>query len=221
MKLNQAVTQNKSIKVRAGRPLAAEAAERSQAILDAATAVFLERGFSRASTTEIARRAGASKQTLYARYPTKSVLFAALMERRSEKMLSSYSDLLHSDAPVDQVLLNYGKKLAATLLYSETRSLYRLVVAEAAEFPEIARNFWQIGPGQALEQLKAYFFIQTQKGTLTLPNIEYAAEQLHGALVGGLNIRIALEAPLLISSEEEIEAWVRSTVGAFLRAHED
>lgn len=206
-------------RIRAGRPLAADAEERNQAILDAATAVFLERGFSRASTAEIAHRAGASKQTLYSRYPTKSALFAALMERRSGKLLASYSDLLQQGMPVDQVLLRYGKKLVNTLLFPETRRLYRLVVAEAVEFPEIALNFWQIGPGQALDQLQSYLHTQVQSRVLRISNVEYAAEQLHGALVGGMSIRNALEIPTLVSTEEEVERWVANTVGAFLRAH--
>ncbi|MBV8884138.1 MAG: helix-turn-helix transcriptional regulator [Chroococcidiopsidaceae cyanobacterium CP_BM_RX_35] len=53
-----------------GRPRDDERELRNEAILEAATAVFLEQGFARASTDEIARRAGASKQTLYSLYPS-------------------------------------------------------------------------------------------------------------------------------------------------------
>ena len=209
----------KTLEVKTGRPLAINKEERRQAILDAATAVFLEHGFSRASTAEIARRAGASKQTIYSRYPTKSALFAALMERRTDNLLASYSDLFQPDAPVGQVLTRFGKKLVGTLLYPETRALYRLVVAEAVEFPEIAQKFWQMGPGQAVQQLHSY--LGTQQGrTLAIPNVEYAAEQLHGALIGGLNLRVALELPPLVRTEQEIELWVESAVQAFLRAYQ-
>src|ERR1700761_5951052 len=66
-----------------GRPPAEEVAARAERLLDVATEVFLEKGFKGASVSEIARRAGASKQTLYARYPSKAALFAALVERKA------------------------------------------------------------------------------------------------------------------------------------------
>lgn len=141
------------------------------------------------------------------------------MERRSKTLLSSYFDLLQRDAPAERVLLDFGKKLVGTLLYPETWLLYRLAVAEAVVFPEIAQKFWQMGPGQALEQLKEYLVAQVQGGLLAIPNIEYAAEQFHGALIGGLNIRMALEIPTFLLTEDETETWVKSTVGVFLRAY--
>lgn len=208
----------KTTRAKAGRPFAANREDRRQAILDAATSVFLEQGFSRANTTEIARRAGASKQTIYSRYPTKSALFAALMERRTENLLASYSDLLQSDAPVDQVLIRYGRKLVSTLLYPETQILYRLVVAEAVEFPEIAQKFWQMGPGQAIKHLHSYLTAQEGQ-TLVIHDVAYAAEQFHGTLIGAMNIRILLGTPMLIQTEEEIDVWVGSAVQAFLRAY--
>lgn len=88
-----------------GRPRAEERDLRNEAILEAATEVFLEQGFARASTDEIASRAGASKQTLYSLYPSKAALFAALMKCRSEKLVDPVaSAILRDDAPAHDVL---------------------------------------------------------------------------------------------------------------------
>ncbi len=49
---------------------------KEQAILDAAQALFLEKGYG-ASVDEIAERAGVVKQTVYSRFRSKEDLFAA------------------------------------------------------------------------------------------------------------------------------------------------
>ena len=51
-----------------------------QQILEAARAVFLARGLSKASTLEIARRAGVSEGSIFNRFATKDLLFQAAMD---------------------------------------------------------------------------------------------------------------------------------------------
>ena len=52
----------------------------NQQILDAARAVFLAHGFTRASTVDIARRAGVSEGSIFNRFATKDDLFRAAMD---------------------------------------------------------------------------------------------------------------------------------------------
>ena len=52
----------------------------NQQILDAARAVFLARGLTRASTVDIARRAGVSEGSIFNRFATKDNLFRAAMD---------------------------------------------------------------------------------------------------------------------------------------------
>ena len=96
-----------------GRPLARDVLLREQRLLDVATELFLECGFKRASMDEIARRAGASKQTLYARYPSKSALFEAIVERKSRQIFEAIGPL-SDDAPVRETLIRFGITDAAT-----------------------------------------------------------------------------------------------------------
>lgn len=64
---------------RQGRPRSARA---HLAILDAAYALVLERGYANVTTAEIAAHAGAGKQTLYRWWPTKgAVVLAALVHK--------------------------------------------------------------------------------------------------------------------------------------------
>jgi AcrR family transcriptional regulator len=63
-----------------GPPLRADAQRNRARILDAAEAVFAELGL-RASTEEVARRAGVAIGTVFRHFPTKDDLLAAIMKR--------------------------------------------------------------------------------------------------------------------------------------------
>ena len=207
-------------KRRVGRPRVGERAGRHEAILDAATAVFLEQGFSGASTAEIARRAGASKQTIYMLFPSKAALFAALMTRRSGKMIDQFAaEADRPDATPGDVLCRYGVNILRNMLREETRCLHRLLIAESPDFPELAAAFWQDGPGRGREVLKQYLGSLAARGALTIGNLEEATEQLFGALLGGAALRACLQLPPVLPEGEALVPWVRSGVDAFLRAH--
>jgi AcrR family transcriptional regulator len=65
------------------------------ALLEAAAAVFAEKGFDNATMTEIAARAGASIGSLYQFFPSKELLAEALMARYAEalsEILRAYRD---------------------------------------------------------------------------------------------------------------------------------
>ena len=203
-----------------GRPREAERAQHHEAILDAATTVFLEQGYARASMTDIAARAGASKATLYTRFPSKSALFAALMDRRSRTLQARLA--LEADsltAPPAQVLGDLWTGVLRVVTNEENIRLHRLVQAECDRFPELATAFWQNSTGRGLEILKHYLGALVERGTLVIVNLDYAAEQLLGALLGGTVLRLGYRQPPLFTSDEELVRWVHSGVEAFLRAH--
>src|ERR1700749_710020 len=103
-----------------GRPPTEEVATRAERLLDVATEVFLEQGFKGASMSEIARRAGASKQTLYPRYPSKAELFAALVERRASHLFKAIGPL-GDDRSVRETLMNFGCALLNLILSEEAQ----------------------------------------------------------------------------------------------------
>ena len=54
---------------------------RPQELLDAALALFVEKGFAATRAEEVAQRAGVSKGTLYLYYPSKEELFKAVVRQ--------------------------------------------------------------------------------------------------------------------------------------------
>ena len=203
----------------AGRPPAIAVAAVNAALLQAAAEVFAERGFAAASLAEIAERAKASRQTLYARFPNKTALFEALMQSRTAELLSSVSSLLNDSGDPAEVLQRFGERLVGQYIHSDLQRLHRMVIAEATTFPELAAFFFKNGPNRGKDLLMGYLREQAHQGSLVIADVEIAAEQFVGALVGAIIIRATLLQPQRLH-QSEVEVWVRSAVQVFLCAHQ-
>jgi len=66
-----------------------EANERKNEILDAAAALFAEKGFDHTSTNDILEAVGIAKGTLYHHFKSKEAIMDAIIERQSERMLTA------------------------------------------------------------------------------------------------------------------------------------
>lgn len=73
-------------------------------MLDAATAVFSERGFHAASMDEIAERAGISKPMVYLYLGSKGELFSACIRRAGGQLTEAISAAADPDLPAEQQL---------------------------------------------------------------------------------------------------------------------
>ena len=70
-----------------------------QNILNAAEKVFLEKGFNRATTAEIARLAGVTHAMLHYYYRTKENLFAKIFSAKIEELIHSLLFIIAQDMP--------------------------------------------------------------------------------------------------------------------------
>ena len=124
---------------RYGRPPRGLAGEAEERILDAAGQVFLERGFQGASVDEIAEVACAGKPTIYAKFPGKQALFAAVIERLVHRntSLEAYSC---PGGSIEERLEALAAVILTTVLTPETIGLIRAAVAEARRFPDLATS---------------------------------------------------------------------------------
>jgi AcrR family transcriptional regulator len=126
--------------VRFGRPPRALAGEVEERILDAAKNVFLERGFEGASIDEIADVARAGKPTIYARFPGKEALFAAVMARKVSEKTGSYEGISPTGATLEESLASIAAAILRNVLEAETVGLARAAIAEARRFPDLAAS---------------------------------------------------------------------------------
>jgi AcrR family transcriptional regulator len=111
-------------------------------LLDAALAVFAEKGFAAARMEDIAARAGAAKGTVYLYYPSKEAVFEALVRT----LVVPNLDLAEAAAaahtgPVAPLLRRAAPFLARIIRDGRLVVLPRLLIGELHKFPELARFY--------------------------------------------------------------------------------
>jgi AcrR family transcriptional regulator len=126
--------------VRSGRPRRELAGEVDERILDAALRVFLERGLSGASIDEIASLARAGKPTIYARFPSKEALFAAVVMRNVSAIVGQFEGHAPTGRTIEERLARFGAALLGWALAGDTVDLMRVGISEARRFPDLANG---------------------------------------------------------------------------------
>jgi len=127
---------------------------RRQAIIQAATEVFVRHGYLGATTDEVAARASVSKQTLYKDFADKQHLFAEIILDTTVQLVDGLSDAAAStldDAQdVRKALRDLADGFLRGLLQPDVLRLRRLVIAEADRFPEVGRAWFDRGFDRSL-----------------------------------------------------------------------
>ncbi len=204
----------------AGRPPASALEDHKEAILEAATQTFLEHGFSDASIAEIARRAGASKTTLYSLYPSKQELYLALLKRRVDRgVLPIVADALLWSAPVEETLMRLAARILQWVSSEEAAKLYRLIVAESERFPKLGEALWESGPERGRNVLRRYFDRLVQEGVLDIADTDVAALHFQGTILGMVVVRQGLNLGSLTETDDKVRAWIEQAVKAFIRGY--
>ena len=108
-------------------------------ILDAAFSAFMEAGYARTTTLEIARRARVSKRELYAVVGTKQEMLVACISERSQR-LRPPADLPEplDRAALEGTLVAVGAQLLRETTDETVVAVFRLAIAEAVRAPELA-----------------------------------------------------------------------------------
>jgi AcrR family transcriptional regulator len=187
---------------------------RCQDILDAANAVFLERGYSGASIDAIVERAGSSKETVYAHFENKAGLLKAIVERGTE-VFRKRLEVIDDDSAVETVLLGVAQDFIRFLLHPDTLAFYRLVIAESGRMPEVGDIFFRMGPETTARRLAERLRIWTAQGHLCSLDPDRDATLFFAMLRGDLQWRALLN-PTRAPIAAEREEHVRFVVASFL-----
>ena len=115
---------------------------RPQEILEAALSVFAEKGFAAARMEKIAARAGVSKGTIYLYFDGKEAVFRALLHERLASRFSLLADLARDhQGPIAVLLADILRNLGHFIATSDLVVLPKMVIAEAGNFPDLARIY--------------------------------------------------------------------------------
>lgn len=113
-------------------------------ILDAAEAVFAERGYAAAATREIAERAGIGKRMLFYYFPTKDAVYRATLERIIAALVSIHEAFRREPGPVGLADAMEGITHFAAASLPGVRVLVREIMDDGPMLPELARE--HLGP---------------------------------------------------------------------------
>jgi AcrR family transcriptional regulator len=115
---------------------------RPKEILDAALAVFAQKGFSAARMEDISRRAGVTKGTIYLYFENKEALFKALVRESLAPTIQGVIEQAKSyDGPSRDLLVLVLSTVGSFIRTSDRVVLPKIVIAEAGNFPELARFY--------------------------------------------------------------------------------
>jgi len=142
-----------SLSLTAPRPRQRRKETRPQELLDAALALFVQKGFAATRAEEVARRAGVSKGTLYLYYPSKEELFKAVVRQTLATLIAEGAEMIGSyDGPTPELVRTLGKVWWERFGNTEAAGIHKVIVAEVRNFPELAQFYIDevIGPADRM-----------------------------------------------------------------------
>lgn len=119
-------------------------------ILAAALASFKERGFAGTRLDDVAAKAGVTKGTIYLYYSNKEELFEAVVRSQVVPNLDRLEAVLAEPALAGVLLQKIFSFWAKTIAPSPLSVIPKIVIAEAGNFPELARIFLEAVPHRML-----------------------------------------------------------------------
>ena len=153
-------------------------ARKRRAIIQAAVAVFLQKGYKGASVDEIAGLAGVSKQTMYRYFQDKEALFSEIVLGTIDQIGEPFYEAivsLREPEDLEGDLRELARRLVAIVMQPRLLQLRRLVIGEAARFPELGRAYYERGPGRTIAALASSFERLSERGLLRVDDASVAA----------------------------------------------
>jgi AcrR family transcriptional regulator len=187
-------------------------------ILNGAAAIFAQDGYEGASMSRIAAEAGVSKGTLYNYFPGKAELFIATVRRDCANWIELVFDDMDATTPPDLTLRKIGLHMIGVLLSDPALTIFRMVIAEAEKFPELAQAFYQVGPARAIAHLSAYLKAACARGELAIADTEFAAEQFYALMQTHLTVKRRLRM-IPMPAEADMTRIVDAAVAMFLKSY--
>jgi len=126
---------------------------RPQELLAAALELFSEKGFAATRSEEVAARAGVSKGTLYLYYPSKEVLFKAVVrESLSSHIAEGMQIVAQHQGSMAELLGVVMQEWWRRVGQGSAGGICKIMMAEARNFPDLARFYFDevINPSQQL-----------------------------------------------------------------------
>ena len=158
--------------------------DRPTEIVAAALDAFAARGYAATRLEDVAERAGVSKGTLYLYFKNKEELFKAVVHQALVPNLTMAETLVkQSTMPTRDLLVQILKGLATAVAGTKIGAIPRLVIAEAGNFPELARFYADEVVARGMRIFATILERGAARGELRAVNTEFAAPVVIGPMM--------------------------------------
>jgi TetR/AcrR family transcriptional regulator, mexJK operon transcriptional repressor len=127
----------------AGRPTSAELERRKAKVMDVATSLFVQHGYSATSLVDIAKSAGVATRTLYQHFGDKEAIFLEVVTARETGAVFPHP-AIDDDVCLFDGLMQIAHYICDVALRPRSVDLMRLAVAESRRFPEFMKELCQM-----------------------------------------------------------------------------
>jgi AcrR family transcriptional regulator len=187
---------------------------RRESIIEAAVELFEEAGYQGTSMSELARRLGGSKATLYGYFPSKEDLFVAVVQTFATAHLAEATAIVEAaigSGPALAPLLRKAGRCVLQVMLNDRRAIlvYRMVMAEAGR-SDLGPLFHRAGPQQLADALTRLFADAMQRGVIRTLDPTITAMQFMALLTAETGQRLYERNPSLMSPAEIEQRTVRA-----------
>jgi TetR/AcrR family transcriptional repressor of mexJK operon len=126
-----------------GRP---KSNQKRLAILECASDLFLQQGYTHTSMDEVAKVSGVSKQTVYSHFKNKELLYTSVIEQKCDQYQIDAAGVCIDTMPIDLILKNIASRFIQLLVDPGVIAMYSVVIGEAKNNPKVAQLFYNAGP---------------------------------------------------------------------------
>jgi len=158
-------------------PLPSDCQESScvNCVLDIATRLFLEDGYTLVSVAQVAQGARVSTRTIYKHFTNKAGLWTAVVTRLMRDMNAAIAGTHVDVADPRQALTALGEFILARACAPDVASLFRIVANDARRFPDLAARIRGDTKVQLENAVAHYLRNQIRRGTLRIADPACAA----------------------------------------------
>jgi AcrR family transcriptional regulator len=145
---------------------AERAADRRQAIIEAALDEFIDRGYAATRLDDVARRAGVAKGTIYLHFKDKQALFQELVRTALVPLIGRLAAPPRSGGSIRAVLENFAENFVKEVVTTRRGAIVRLVLAEGPRFPDIADFYFREVVSRGLAGMRALIELGIASGEI-------------------------------------------------------
>jgi TetR/AcrR family transcriptional repressor of mexJK operon len=140
----------------AGRPKASDAEARLHDLVHTAGSMFLKHGYAKVSLDAIAREAHVAVRTIYVKFGGKAGLLSAALEQRRDRFFGS-GEMMADQRPLKEIVDDFALRFLKLMAGADVIAMQRVVMAEAADNPDLAEAFYKHGPRRTNTMLAEFF----------------------------------------------------------------